>query len=116
LAINQEYEQQVINALLEDDYEPISFMAVTSDDSLTTEIGSRNVVSLSVNNAGSLVYSSTRPASDVVDTVNGDIIEAIGMYADSTGGTVQISEDLPTLQQGLNFDLNVQFSVEFDGQ
>lgn len=83
----------------------------TSDNSLTNEIGSR---SNAVTSRGDKVleYSSTRSSANVVDTTNGDDIEEVGFFTQSSGDNMQIFIDVANINHTTDFDIEVTEQVE----
>jgi len=78
----------------------------------TDEIGDRISNSRAVtNNVVTLI--STRTAGDVVDTVDGDTIKSIGMFNQSSGGTVRMLRNPPDIVHTINFDLETRLDLTF---
>jgi len=83
----------------------------TSSTSLTNEIGSRGLVS-TTRTGTEVTYVGTRAAGDVVDTTNGDTLEEIGYFNDSSGSNMQFFIDLAPITHTTNFDVEVSFQVK----
>jgi hypothetical protein len=83
----------------------------TSDNALTNEIGNRTAVTTSKSGT-KITYDFSRPATDVVDTANGDTIEQIGLFTDETGNTLNIFFDVGEINHTTNFDINTSIDVE----
>jgi hypothetical protein len=87
----------------------------TSDNALTNEIGSRSNAITSRSDK-IIEYDSTRSAADVVDTANGDDIEQIGFFTQSSGDNMQIFVDVANINHTTDFDIEITQQVTVDRQ
>lgn len=85
----------------------------TTANSLTNEIGGRSSASSSRNN-DTVTYEAVRSSTDVVDTTNGDTIEEIGFFDKSTGGTMLTFDDIPSIEQTIDFDVDITKNVTLE--
>jgi len=89
-----------------------STVGVTAN-SLTNEIGSRSTANSSRNN-DTITYEAVRQSTAVVDTTNGDTIEEIGFFNTSTGGTMLTFDDIPGIEQTIDFDVDITKNVTME--
>jgi len=85
----------------------------TNSSSLTNEIGSRSNA-ITSRSSKILEYNSTRSAADVVDTTNGDDIEEIAFFTQSSGSNMQIFVDVANINHTTDFDIEVTERVTVD--
>jgi len=121
MTLQDKYLTEVAKAVAGEGFENIDFSGysdqdgsvTTSDGSLTNEIGSRQGVTVS-RNSKTVQYSTTRSGGDVVDTTNGDNIQEIGLFSDSTGDNMQIFFDVAPINHTTDFDIETTVNVSIE--
>jgi len=118
MTLQDKYLEETAKALSNESYSLPSHVAISNQDSsvgvtansLTNEIGSR-LASNSNRNDDTVSYEAVRSSTDVVDTTNGDTIEEIGFFDASSGGDMLTFDDIPSIEQTIDFDVDITKNV-----
>ena len=118
MTLQDKYLEETAKALSNESYSLPSHVAISNQDSsvgvtansLTNEIGSR-LSSNSNRNGDTVSYEAVRSSTDVVDTTNGDTIKEIGFFDASSGGDMLTFDDIPSIEQTIDFDVDITKNV-----
>jgi len=121
MTLQDKYLEETAKALNNESYSLPSHVGISNQDSsvgvtansLTNEIGSRLTANSSRNN-NTVSYQAVRSSTQVVDTTNGDTIEEIGLFDASSGGDMFTFDDIPSIEQTIDFDVDITKNVTIE--
>ena len=119
MVITNSYLENVANAMTGNTYVIPSYISVatTTVSSIATnasvllgEIGTRVPIT-STSNGNTITHTAIRTPAFVIDTINGDDIEAVGLNSGLTGNNLQEGLVVSGITQTTNFNVEHQVDI-----